>query len=263
MKEYYLSILRLESDATVSDIKSAYRKLSKQYHPDINPSIQASEKFIQINEAYEYLTKAPKYEVPVIDYNDELSEREKWKREHLRKTKEKERENQRKQQELIKRIIWYFKPIATTILILNALLALDFMLPLQNHEQKILGISKVYEARYRSGGRFPEYRYDEMYFENFKMRFDRGEVIQLDHYERAFVEATMIFSKPLYATITVDGIDERHKQIYNIYYYFGYLIPVMIALGVLYLKLQKPMHKFNIGIILLFFSCVQLIMWFV
>lgn len=51
-KDYY-SILGVSRNATEKEIKSAYRKLAREYHPDVNPS--AENKFKDINEAYEAL----------------------------------------------------------------------------------------------------------------------------------------------------------------------------------------------------------------
>lgn len=54
-KDYY-KILGVDKNATEKDIKRAYRKLARQYHPDKNPNDQsAEEKFKSINEAYEVL----------------------------------------------------------------------------------------------------------------------------------------------------------------------------------------------------------------
>jgi curved DNA-binding protein len=47
--------LQIGEDATPTQIKKAYRKLAKKYHPDINKSPQAEEKFKEINGAYEIL----------------------------------------------------------------------------------------------------------------------------------------------------------------------------------------------------------------
>lgn len=55
MKQYY-QILGLTPDATPDEIKRAYRKLAMKYHPDVNQSPNAKQRFTEILEAYEYLT---------------------------------------------------------------------------------------------------------------------------------------------------------------------------------------------------------------
>ncbi len=52
--------LELQENATASEIKKAYRKLAKQYHPDINKTKEAEEKFKEINAAYEVLSDEKK-----------------------------------------------------------------------------------------------------------------------------------------------------------------------------------------------------------
>ena len=53
-------VLGVSKDASDADIKRAYRKLSKQYHPDINKEAGAEEKFKEIAEAYEILSDSQK-----------------------------------------------------------------------------------------------------------------------------------------------------------------------------------------------------------
>jgi len=59
-KDYY-KILGVDRKASEEDIRKAYRKLAKQYHPDYNPNNKgAEEKFKEINEAYEVLSDPKK-----------------------------------------------------------------------------------------------------------------------------------------------------------------------------------------------------------
>ncbi|HEV2377578.1 MAG TPA: J domain-containing protein [Streptosporangiaceae bacterium] len=54
-KDYY-ALLGVSPAASLSDIKRAYRKLAKQYHPDVNHASDAAERFREITEAYDTLT---------------------------------------------------------------------------------------------------------------------------------------------------------------------------------------------------------------
>lgn len=57
-KDYY-KVLGVAKSATQAEIKKAYKKLARKYHPDVNPNDQgAEEKFKEINEAYQVIGKA-------------------------------------------------------------------------------------------------------------------------------------------------------------------------------------------------------------
>lgn len=58
-KDYY-QILGVKPDASAVEIKTAYRKLARQYHPDRNKQAGAEEKFKAVNEAHEVLHDAEK-----------------------------------------------------------------------------------------------------------------------------------------------------------------------------------------------------------
>lgn len=68
-------ILNLNEKATLEEIKSAYRKLAKTYHPDINDEYLSNKRFTKINEAYEILKnieKKAEYDSSLKSYRERL-----------------------------------------------------------------------------------------------------------------------------------------------------------------------------------------------
>jgi curved DNA-binding protein len=53
-KDYY-GVMGVERDASQDDIKRAYRRLARKYHPDVSKEVDAEERFKEVGEAYEVL----------------------------------------------------------------------------------------------------------------------------------------------------------------------------------------------------------------
>src|SRR5205823_7075963 len=65
----YFNILEIPRDASETEIKRAYRKKAREFHPGDNKSANALDNFILINEAYEILIHKNTHEIYLEDFN--------------------------------------------------------------------------------------------------------------------------------------------------------------------------------------------------
>ena len=76
-KDYY-KILEIPQQASLSEIKQAYRTASKKWHPDMNPGKDTTQMMQDINEAYAILkeeTKRMRYDAEYVLFNQKKAER--------------------------------------------------------------------------------------------------------------------------------------------------------------------------------------------
>lgn len=104
MEDYY-KILEVDRDASQAEIKKAYRKMAKQYHPDSNPNVDQEtleEKMKKINTAYEILSdemKKREYDMLYDVVMEEYGEFERYNQEKKKEEEEERAYQQRKQEQ--------------------------------------------------------------------------------------------------------------------------------------------------------------------
>lgn len=103
-RAYYASILGVSPNAGEAEIKAAFRKLVKKFHPDVNPEPFARERFLELKKAYDYLLDPHSFSTasPTIHPAQQREEEEKKKREmRMKRARE-----IRKKKEEAERMAW-------------------------------------------------------------------------------------------------------------------------------------------------------------
>lgn len=267
MHNTYLKTLDLSIGASKTEIKAAYRRLSKKYHPDVNKSEDAQERFIAIHEAYKFLMDVgpkPNNETITYNYDPYDAAYATWREKAKAYARQKAREAQRQQKLQLLRLLHYFDFLAVGVLVFNLLLVVDYVLPKKVFEENVVAVHKVYENpgnRYGGGSR--TYRYDDVYLENFYMRVDGGSALVLGGETKVTVVATSLFESPLYILVSRKQGSVRLEQSYGLYQVFGYIIPVIFLAWLFYrLVIKNPEQQLTLSILIVMLFMVQLFLFF-
>jgi curved DNA-binding protein CbpA len=123
--DVYYKTLGLNNRTSKAEIKNAYRKLAKKYHPDVSTEPDAEERFLEITEAYEFLTEQPKASTPLHwEIEIEIDEKE-IRRQRAREYAQMRFEAFKYNNDAFKKS-WYYEPVKITtyaIIYLGYLLA--------------------------------------------------------------------------------------------------------------------------------------------
>lgn len=126
--DHYFDTLGLPPGASESDIKKAYRRLARRFHPDVSSEPDAEERFLEVTEAYEYLVE--KGSRPSFNYIYETVAPEISKEEQRRQRAQafaRMRYEEFRQSTLAFKKSWYFRPLK---ILTYGVIALCYMLAL-------------------------------------------------------------------------------------------------------------------------------------
>jgi len=263
MHNRYIETLGLKPGATKVEVKAAFRRLSKIYHPDINKDESAKEQFIAIHEAYKFLTDVgskPNNEPVSYNYDPEKAAYEERRSKARAYAWQRAQEAQRHQQMQIGKILRVFDYVAFLMLAFNVLLLLDYFLPKEEvvaNALSILDVNNIGENDRISRN------YVDVKYGNFQIRIDRSEVYQLRKIENVRAVSTRLFAIPLYLEYPNAEGTIRLSQVYSVYKIFGLAIPVIIAIGLLYFYKQRNLDfRLSCAVAMLFVEVIQLVLFF-
>lgn len=274
MVKNYFKTLGLSSSATNAEIKVAYRRLAKKYHPDKNKSKQASQLFIEVNEAYAHLTNENStFQIKSTEKNpprkrskyseEELKKRMEWARKyaHYKKIKEErviELEYYKINNSFRKKIITLINWVSICFAFL---IFLDF---------KILPTSPIYVkliTNYIDTGsdkfvlKFKDIDNDDF---NFGVSIDDIKYINAAKIKVYSTQKSMLFNQNTNMLINIDNeiiTIDNHFCVYKVFYF--YLIILLLPLVTIFSKGPNTVHILSsyvisslatIGIIFLFLT---------
>jgi len=260
MRNSYLERLELSEGATKAEIKSAYRKLSKKYHPDVSNDPDADSKFIAITEAYKFLLDVGprpttiKATEPDYSYDVEADAYQEWRKKARAYAQKKNKENIRRQRESTRYLLKIFNGLTAIMLLFNASLELDIYLPLKTSEEQI--ISNELNTENRS--------YDMIVFEKHIVRFTPREVENFKTYSSGTIYSSTIHDIPMYVELKGDGHSQRFDQEFSVIGFFSVLIKVIFLCFILYQFVVKTLDsQLSIAILMMFLYIFQLYIFFI
>lgn len=247
-------ILGLEQGASLEEIKVAYRRQVKKRHPDVNKAPGAHEQFVLLRQAYEYLLKYNSLAVLAPTYEEDAEEkarREQWQREKRARWEKRQEEEALQRFLVLQKVYLVMNYLVACCLAYGSFLALDYALPPEKQQEKVVEVYKIYESAGHRGGGSKRYSYDDVHFRNFKIRVPKGEGPAAN--SKALVYTSPLLRLVRRAEIGPKGKTQILQPAYGFYNTFGFLIPLLLFLGVTYYRLPlRGEGRLTAGVIVLF-----------
>ena len=253
MTNYYLERLGVQPGANASEIKAAYRRLAKKYHPDMNKSPEAQRRFIEIHEAYKFLTDvgpAPNREAVNYDFNPAETIYDVWRAQAKAYAQQKAREAQREQRRILQKIYVYFNYAAFLIVLFNLFLLVDYFLPEERSKKDVIAIYRVIE---KNKSNQMVYQYDDVQFDGFRFRIKKEQSIDLKEVKRSEIVFTPLLKTLKHAEFELENSMLKINPAYSIYAILVYLSPLTLIFCIFYFTI--PTHsdsKLTLLIVILF-----------
>lgn len=249
MLKYY-KVLDLPMSAPLPEVKRQYRKMAKKYHPDVNPTLIAKNKFIEITEAYEIITG--QRSLPKSFIQNDVESHEKTKEERIKearvrykKQKIKEQlENELYFQSLLKSKLWkVIKFNAVLGVVLSIFLLADLFLPVS---YKPTTVTHYNIAAFMQSGE----RVGEIYTTEGDYYVKNLDYLVYTPNSDVYISQSYIYHNPTGLTAK-NGEDLKNYDLVYTVYVNTFLLIVLFTLPILTIKYKRKTITFTV---LYFFS---------
>lgn len=262
----YLQTLGLEPGVSAADIKRAYRRLAKAYHPDVSQDPEAQRKFVEITEAYNFLMEIganPHQEQVSYDYDPFVKEYEERRRKARQYAREKRRKAAEEKIRALQMIYLFTDYLVGLTLFFNSLLLTDYLMPSQNQVERITRREYSYESPSQQGQNLI-YRHGTIFFDEHSILVDREITDRWDSMQpQVRVYTSPILDIVLKADVELQGEIFEIRPVFSVYQFFFFLIPAVILLSLLYYRWPRlSENKVGLVVILIILSIIQLLVFF-
>ncbi|MGE0588358.1 MAG: DnaJ domain-containing protein [Cyclobacteriaceae bacterium] len=234
MRDYY-QIMGVSPRATEAEIKRSYRKLAVLYHPDKNASIDAEERFKEINEAYEILGDPEKrhqydYQLRVHSTFHYTHKNPVDPANRRRRAYQAYREEIQSSRELMAEYLPMMRWGCWLSIVVCVLVCLDALLPYDQLQEDILEINRMHRTG-RGGGMI--YDHDELLTRSGMMiKLYDDEIFEFKKVRQIKVEKSILFRKIVTAATPDNQYHVRVASLYGNLSFIPILLFVVSVLGV-------------------------------
>ncbi len=255
-----ISVLGLTAGASLEEIKEAYRKLAKQYHPDVY-KLDNGEKFKEISSAYYFLKKHPDPPLENEAYTPSAVTDYESRRKAYQARQRKKKANEAAQKAQM--FEWLFAKVRLFVLVIfifNSLLAVDYFLPLVFEEVHVLQMhtTKIMNRHgANDGSSRKDYSYEAELDNGLTFKFKQRELNKIDIDESLILGRSRIFNE-------AELLQDKNAKItvynqYGVFRIFGLLIPASLSLVIAYFHfVENNDYKLTIFLLLILFFIIQL-----
>ena len=260
----YYDVLGVPPNATIDQIKRAYRRLVVLYHPDKNPDIQAVEVFRSVTEAYDVLSDPERklaydYLLNNADVTEEPATEEPpphrdpaYRPRYTRRATSPKNERRPSLSQLMARYLPYTEKMSIAGLVVAIIMIADYSLPSRHSTERVASI-EVHSGRRCKWNKFVT---------------DEGESFVLDgssHTGGFDIGDTVFIAKSIFFGIPMAvGSDQKMVRlgtgIYGNFIFFPALLLIISGFGVLTRKNVSWGYNFGVGSLLLLIIIAILLM---